>query len=92
MPYCKACHAEIEFLKATTTGQRVPVNAEPVWITKDQHGNGYFLKTGQIIIGRIIGDADDFSPAVEAYVSHFATCPYGGKFRKRDHIKERNPA
>lgn len=85
MAYCRACGAEIEFIK-TKAFKTVPVNVEPVWIRPDHDGNSYVMKDGSVILGVMAGDADDDpdSNCIMAYVSHFATCPYGGKFRRRN--------
>ena len=41
---------------------------------------------GAVVMGRKIGDAWDDDPdanVIQAYESHFATCPVGGQFRNR---------
>lgn len=84
MPYCRACGAEIIFVK-TVAGKTMPLNVEPVAVreTGPEPGNTFIRKDGSMVFGEIVGDAEDVQPTVEAYVSHFATCPYGGRFRRR---------
>jgi len=81
---CRSCDAPILFIK-TKNGKTMPVNAEPVWIRKDAAGKTYIKSDGSFITGEIVGDAydDPENKPVEAYVSHFATCPQAENFRKR---------
>ena len=80
---CRGCGAEIIFIKSQA-GKTVPCDPEPVYVRQEPHGYTYLTKDGRTIFGTIAGDADDDPDAnlLEAYVSHFATCPVGGKFRK----------
>ena len=82
---CRTCGQEIFWVKTRLgAGSRMPLDAEPVWIRKEAGGKAYFLKNGEAVQGRITGDADDDPDAevVEAYVSHFATCPQADLHRK----------
>ena len=80
---CRGCGAEIIFIK-TQKMKTIPCDPEPVHIRQDIHGNTYVRKDGTFVIGETVGDAfdDPDTNLIEAYVSHFATCPVGGKFRK----------
>ena len=82
---CRGCGAEVVWIRTTDTGRKMPVDAEPVWIL--QGGRDSFVtKDVGIVFGRKIGDAWDDDPdanVIQAYESHFATCPVGGQFRNR---------
>lgn len=83
---CKSCGQDIFWVKIRLgAGGRMPLDAEPVWVRKEAGGKAYFLQNGEAIRGRITGDADDDPDAevVEAYVSHFATCPQADEHRRR---------
>ena len=83
---CKSCGREIFWVKLRMgAGGKMPLDAEPVWIRKEAGGKPYFLKDGEAVHGRITGDADDDPDAevVEAYMSHFATCPQANEHRRR---------
>lgn len=81
---CRGCGAEVIWIR-TTAVHRMPVDAEPVWIRIEAHGYTFVRGDGSIVFGRRIGDAYDEpdSNLIEAYESHFATCPAGGQFRNR---------
>lgn len=86
MAHCKACGAEILFIK-TQAGKLMPVNPGKIKVTPIQRGgHTYITKNGWTVNGRpfdynIIYDGYD---SVEAYECHFSTCPAAKKFRKRD--------
>ena len=83
---CRGCGAEVEWIRARGTRRKMPVDAEPVWVLLESGGDTFVRKDGSIVIGRKIGDAWDDDPdanVIECYESHFATCPVGGQFRKR---------
>ena len=65
----------------------MPLDAEPVWVKLEKNGKPFFRMDGTQVTGIRIGDAyDDEDPdsmLMEAYESHFATCPVGGQFRNR---------
>ncbi|MBE5788473.1 MAG: hypothetical protein E7325_02280 [Clostridiales bacterium] len=80
---CRGCGKEIIFIKACS-GKTIPCDPEPVYVRQDPKGGTYVMKDGRIVFGELAGDADDDPDAnlLEAYVSHFATCPVGGRFRR----------
>ena len=83
---CAGCGAEIEWIRTAASRRKMPVDAEPVWILIGGGTDSFVTADGKIIHGRRIGDAWDDDPdanAVQAYISHFATCPVGGQFRNR---------
>lgn len=83
---CNGCGAEVMWIR-TATGHKMPVDAEPVWVKVEPGGKPFFRLDGTTVTGRRIGDAyDDEEPGqiiIEAYESHFSTCPVGGQFRNR---------
>ena len=81
---CRKCDAEIYWIR-TKGGRRMPVDAEPVRIKQDYHGWPYFQLDGTEIFGTKAGDADDDPDTnfIEAYESHFATCPNADDFRRK---------
>lgn len=89
---CKACGAEVIWIRMRISGKKMPADAEPVWVLLSAGTDSFVQLDGTMIIGRKVGDAWDDDPdanVVEAYESHFATCPVGGQFRER---KARNRA
>jgi hypothetical protein len=82
---CQGCGAEVIWTRTKSTGQKIPLDAEPVWIRLDRGGHIYLQKDGTVLRGYEAGDADDDpdSNLIEAHRSHFATCPVGANFRKR---------
>ena len=83
---CRGCGAEVAWIRTTASRRKTPVDAEPVWVLLETGVNTFIRKNGSIVFGRKIGDAWDDDPdanVIECYESHFATCPVGGQFRKR---------
>lgn len=82
---CRGCGKEIAFIK-TVKGKTMPVDPEPVWVSQCAGGSPYLRPDGTYVTGRIVGDAydteDPDTNLIEAYVSHFATCPEANRFRK----------
>jgi len=83
---CRGCGAEVIWMK-TPERRKMPVDAEPVWVKLENGGKTFIRRDGTFVFGRKVGDAyDDEDPdtnLIEAYESHFATCPVGGQFRNR---------
>jgi hypothetical protein len=82
---CRGCGAEVIWIRTTANRRKMPVDAEPVWILPEGR-DSFVTKAGSIIFGRKIGDAwddDQDANVIQAYESHFATCPVGGQFRNR---------
>ena len=84
---CRGCGAEVIWIRTAANRRKTPADAEPVWVLQCSGGDTFLRKDGTIVFGRKIGDAyDDPDPdanVIEAYESHFATCPVGGQFRNR---------
>ena len=83
---CRGCGQEIRFIK-TVKGKTMPVNPEKVWVRLANGEKPYLKRDGTFVTGEIVGDAYDMndpdSELIEAYESHFATCPEAGRFRGR---------
>lgn len=85
---CKGCDAEIFWAISSTTGKRVPIDAEPV---PDGHLHLFAkLVDGEVVLTSHMGTKTSDPKVREAkargqkrYMSHFATCPVGKKFRKK---------
>lgn len=82
MAKCKSCGAEIIWVKMRS-GKSAPCNPEPIHYRKFVHNieNMLVLVTpeGDVTPGEACEDSDLFG-----YISHFATCPYANKHRKRE--------
>ena len=80
---CRLCGQEIFMIKMVNR-KTIPVDTEPVWVHPDSSGVTYVDAEGQIYFGKKVGDADDEEKIIlELYESHFATCPAGGRRRRR---------
>ena len=83
---CRGCGAEVLWIRTAANRRKTPVDAEPVSILQGAGGDTFLQKDGNVVFGRKIGDAWDDDPdanVIEAYESHFSTCPVGGQFRNR---------
>ena len=80
MARCKGCGAEIDWIK-TRAGKNMPVDPEPVFVAVDDGSDFFVTDEGEVIHGREI-PANDGSAEV-AFVSHWATCPVAGQFRRK---------
>ena len=83
---CRGCGAEVIWIRTINNRRKMPVDAEPVWVRLSAGLDSFVTLDGRILFGKKIGDAWDDDPdanVVEAFESHFATCPVGGKFRNR---------
>ena len=81
MARCKACGAEIGFIRMKT-GKVMPVDIRNTYY-EDPGGQAVIVtEDGRVSKGR---DAVIFAPGkTKGYVSHFATCPKAGEMRKRE--------
>lgn len=80
MSKCKACGAEIKWIR-TVTGKMMPVDTKQVSYRYDPQGTLTLLTMDGRVITKAVLDlnSDDFG-----YVSHFATCPAAKEFRRRN--------
>ena len=84
---CKGCGADICWIRMQYSGKSMPVNAEPISVMYGAGTDTFVREDGLTIIGKKIGEDFDYDAypdgqVMEAYESHFATCPNAGKFRK----------
>ena len=76
MSKCRSCGAEIIWIKMRS-GKAMPCDATPVNYTPDPDGELLVVdKNGNTVRGTRGGDES-------GYVSHFATCPQAGMFRRK---------
>ena len=87
---CKGCGAPIVYVR-TVSGQKMPIDAEPVWVRLSTGGHTFIRPDGSFVFGTRAGDADDDPDAnfIEAHENHKVTCPVGGKSRKARKPRER---
>ena len=83
---CRGCGAPILWIKMQGSGKKMPVDEEPVQIVQQAGGHPYMQMVGSYVTGYIAGDAldDPDTKVIQAYRSHFATCPKAGTFRRRE--------
>lgn len=81
MGTCRGCGAPIRWIR-TQGGKSMPCEPEPATYWQSATGL-YKLVTpnGEVVSASIEGDPQTATGI--GYMSHFATCPYAGKFRKR---------
>lgn len=75
---CKGCGARIIWIR-TANGKQIPCDPERIPYRTDLHNGDLKLidPVGRLCVGFLDVDSDRYG-----YVSHFATCPVAGKFRK----------
>ena len=79
---CKGCGKPIRWIR-TNGGKKMPVDAEEILFKADRNGTEIFVrKDGSVAVGRRSNFRED--RAEIGYTSHFATCPHGDAFRKKD--------
>lgn len=79
---CKSCGASIAFIRLTS-GKYNPVDPEShTTIKPDPTGNPWVTTYGAVIWGRPDPDGD-----IQAYLSHFASCPEADRHRKKKRKK-----
>ena len=78
---CRSCGAEIVFVR-TRNGKSMPCNATPIKFKEDNDGKEKFvLGNGDVVIGVRVDDIHEATGI--GMISHFATCPDAGKFRRK---------
>lgn len=80
MARCRGCGAEIDWIK-TRAGKNMPVDPEPVFVAVDDGSDVFVTDEGEVIRGREVPTND--GSAEVAFVSHWATCPLAGQFRRK---------
>lgn len=82
MAECKACKAEIEFLKMPN-GKKMPVDAQPVPYWCPAIGSVTTVVLEVPGHGRmVVGGKDGYPPIFKVYAPHWATCSDPDRFRK----------
>lgn len=82
MAKCKGCGAPILFIKLKS-GKPIPCNPSPVYV-EDKSAKDIIITTdGRVSNGRQEAVKSANELLAKGYVSHFATCPTAGAFRKR---------
>ena len=79
MSICKGCGAEISWIR-TKNGKSIPVDEKPVPYYEGNSAK-IVLEDGTVVSGDLDGPEEAFRGF--GYVSHFATCPKAGKFRRK---------
>ena len=77
---CRSCGAEIKFIKLTN-GKWNPVDVGRRTIKRGEGNDVIVTDNGEVVRGTFCGMDDGGNCG--GYVSHFATCPNAGQFRKR---------
>ena len=80
MARCRGCGAEIDWIR-TRAGKNMPVDPEPVFVAVNDGSDVFVTDEGEVIHGRKVPANDD--SAGVAFVSHWATCPVAGQFRRK---------
>lgn len=84
---CRSCGANIIFI-TTENGRKMPCDADAVDYQDNIKGKDTIVtESGKVIKGTIIKTTQGggLVPIIDGkgYVSHFATCPFAGQYRKR---------
>ena len=78
---CKGCGKTILWIK-TVSGKSMPCDPEPVTYWEKQKAAGKVVTpNGEVISCEFDGDTSKATGT--GYISHYATCPSAGQFRKR---------
>ena len=80
MSRCRSCGAEIKFIKLKETGKWHPVNPVKRIIMQGDGPETIITDAGEILRGKFAAYEDGGNRS--GYISHFATCPDAGRFRK----------
>lgn len=80
MARCRSCGAEINFI-AMNSGKLHPVDTVKHTMIKGEGKETLITDDGEIIRGTFASYEEGANAS--GYISHFATCPYADKFRRR---------
>lgn len=79
MARCKACGADIIFIKTKIGGKMIPCDSKPVYYGPGKEDR-VITNSRDVIACKILPDVRGAIGV--GYVSHFATCPEADRFRK----------
>jgi len=79
MSQCKKCPTEIKWV-TTAGGQLMPIDAKPVTGFTNETPGLFVLDEAKNTVRIRQRDREEDKPPF--YVSHFATCPHAGSFKK----------
>lgn len=79
MGYCRSCGAEIKWIEMKS-GRKMPVNVAKRFIKKDGGNETLVTESGELIKGTFASLEEGANG--EGYISHFATCPKAGSYRR----------
>lgn len=82
MSRCRGCGAEISWIRMKS-GKMIPVDPSPTFIV-DGTGTDVVVTSDGIIANGIPCPGEPPAGKRLGWVSHFATCPMAGRFRRRD--------
>lgn len=74
---CRSCGARILWVK-TVGGKAMPCNAEAIRFTRGGGPETFVTPEGKVERGK-----RDHEGELTGYISHFATCPYADRHRRR---------
>lgn len=78
MAECRSCGAQIIWIK-TKAGKAMPCDADKVNYTAVEKGTSVIVTpTGDVVRGEVSENGDK-----SGYISHFATCPFANKHRRK---------
>lgn len=81
MSKCKACGAEIIWIRSSKSGKMIPCDPEliPFDLTDDKER--FVTESGDVICGKRLEAPEQARRA--GYISHFTTCPHAAEQRRR---------
>lgn len=77
---CRSCNAPVVWARTAFQNVPMPLDWEPA-----SDGNILVLNEDRIIRAVVLPPGDERIATQTTYTSHFATCPDGGKWRRRSH-------
>lgn len=82
MSKCKACGAEIIWIRSSKSGKMIPCDPVPVpFKLKIGRGEPFVLPDGDVICGERTETQEEAWGS--GYISHFATCPCPAQHRMK---------
>ena len=81
-PTCRSCGSQIIFIR-TTAGKAMPCDPDPINFERSGGPETFVTPEGKVERGK-----RRESGPLQGYISHFATCPFADKHRKRRAEKE----